>query len=61
MKYIPAKKLIANLRRQKHELELSIQSQGDFGQSGKENDKMNSKQGFPKLSLPVRKFRKPLL
>lgn len=33
MKYIDADKLIANLRRQKRELELSIQSQGDFGQS----------------------------
>ena len=33
MKYIPAEKLIAELRRQKHELELSIQSQGDYGQS----------------------------
>lgn len=33
MKYIDADKLLANLRRQKHELELSIQSQGDFGQS----------------------------
>lgn len=33
MKYIDAEKLIAELRRQKHELELSIQSQGDYGQS----------------------------
>lgn len=32
-KYIDADKLIAELRRQKHELELSIQSQGDYGQS----------------------------
>lgn len=32
-KYINAEKLIAELRRQKHELELSIQSQGDYGQS----------------------------
>ena len=33
MKYIDADKLIAELRRQKRELELSIQSQGDYGQS----------------------------
>lgn len=33
MKYVPVEKLIAMLRRQKHELELSIQSQGDYGQS----------------------------
>lgn len=33
MKYIDADKLIAELRRQKYELELSIQSQGDYGQS----------------------------
>jgi len=32
-KYIDAEKLIAELRRQKRELELSIQSQGDYGQS----------------------------
>ena len=32
-KYIDAEKLIAKLRQQKHELELSIQSQGDYGQS----------------------------
>jgi hypothetical protein len=32
-KYIDAKKLIAELRQQKHWLELSIQSQGDYGQS----------------------------
>jgi len=33
MKLIDADKLIAELRRQKRELELSIQSQGDYGQS----------------------------
>ena len=33
MKYIDAKKMIAELQRQKHELELSIKSQGDYGQS----------------------------
>lgn len=33
MKYIPVDKLIAKLRQQKRELELSIQSQGDYGQS----------------------------
>ena len=32
-KYIDVEKLKAELRRQKHELELSIQSQGDYGQS----------------------------
>lgn len=32
-KYIDAEKLKAKLRRQKRELELSIQSQGDYGQS----------------------------
>ena len=32
-KYIDADKLIAEIERQKHELELSIQSQGDYGQS----------------------------
>lgn len=32
-KYIDVEKLIAELKRQKHELELSIQSQGDYGQS----------------------------
>lgn len=32
-KYIDAEKLIANLRLQKRELKLSIQSQGDYGQS----------------------------
>lgn len=32
-KYIDAEKLIAKLKRQKRELELSIQSQGDYGQS----------------------------
>lgn len=32
-KYIDGGKLIANLKRQKHELELSIQSGGDYGQS----------------------------
>ena len=32
-KYIDAEKLIAELKRQKRELELSIQSQGDYGQS----------------------------
>lgn len=31
--YVPADKLIAEIKRQKHELELSIQSQGDYGQS----------------------------
>lgn len=33
MKYIDADKLKAEIKRQKHELELSIQSQGDYGQS----------------------------
>ena len=33
MKYIDAEKLRAEIKRQKHELELSIQSQGDYGQS----------------------------
>lgn len=32
-RYIDAEKLIAEVRRQKHELELSVQSQGDYGQS----------------------------
>lgn len=32
-KYIDAEKLKAEIKRQKHELELSIQSQGDYGQS----------------------------
>ena len=32
-KYIDAEKLIAKLKRQKCKLELSIQSQGDYGQS----------------------------
>lgn len=32
-KYIDAEKLKAELKRQKHELELSIQSQGDYGRS----------------------------
>lgn len=32
-KYIDAEKLKAVIKRQKHELELSIQSQGDYGQS----------------------------
>lgn len=32
-KYIDVEKLKAELRRQKHELELLIQSQGDYGQS----------------------------
>ena len=33
MKYIDAEKLIAELKRQKREMELSIKSQGDYGQS----------------------------
>lgn len=33
MKYIDAEKLKAELERQKHELKLPIQSQGDYGQS----------------------------
>ena len=33
MKYIDVEKLKTELSRQKHELELSIQSQGDYGQS----------------------------
>lgn len=33
MKYIDADKMKAEIKRQKHELELSIQSQGDYGQS----------------------------
>ena len=32
-KYIDTEKLKAEIKRQKHELELSIQSQGDYGQS----------------------------
>lgn len=32
-KYIDAERLKAEIERQKHELELSIQSQGDYGQS----------------------------